>query len=697
MQDQSPPTHDRSTRSAHFFNYLHRYLALLRKCWWVVALTVALGLGFQAYRIYTAPMTYQSVARMIVSIKIQNLPTGAVYTEELSNFLGTQQALMKSGTVLNRAFERVQANKPDLAASPVDLQISVSPKTTIFNLVATGIDPEYTRAFLDACMEEYINLKKEMRMSTSETTLAGITAQLVSLERDLKKQEAELLDFQGSNSLVFLQEQGNSAGSYLVKLNQTFAVLKTELQLLNLLDLDQTLERQQKPTAVVAGDSSWNDAGSLNPLHSDYLKARQEIQLRKAELQEWSEVYRPKHPRIVSLNDEIARREKLLEIFRQQSLEQLENRRSSLALQMENLEREIKEWEVKSLEISRKMAEFERLRANKQRTQGLYDRLLAAMQTLDVDKDLSQESVTPLERASLARPARGNALQTMTIAGLLGLLAGVALLLLVDRFDDRPASFTDLQDMFDEHVLGQIPLQQVTKSKTKAGVPLVQPNDDRHTFVEAYRNVRSSLLYMATEGKRPRTIVVTSAIPGEGKSLTAANLAITMAQAGSRVVLVDADLRKGQLHQRFGVNASPGLEEVLAEGVPLAQALQPTPVSNLMFVPRGKTSRNPGELFLTQSTLDLIKELSAQHDYVIIDTAPVMAVDDVTSLAHHAEGVVFVLRARFTSARVARAALELLYQREADVLGLVFNGVQVGRSDYYYYKYKEYYTEYRSA
>ncbi|MBE0545469.1 MAG: polysaccharide biosynthesis tyrosine autokinase [Verrucomicrobia bacterium] len=696
MQDQTPRPHDRSTRSAQFFNYLHRYAALLRKCWWVLALTLIAGLGIQGYRLYTAPVTYLSVARMIVSIKIQNLPAGAVYTEELSNFLGTQQALMKSGTVVDRAMSRVRAALPNLNASPVDLQINVSPKTTIFNLIATGGEPEYTRAFLDACIEEYGNLKKEMRMSTSDTTLAGILAQLISLERDLMKQEAELLDFQASNSVVFLQEQGNSAGSYLVQLNQRHALLKTELQLLNLLDLDQNLDRQQREgTQLTASDASWTDGKSVVPLHADYLKARQEIQLRKAELQEWSEFLRPKHPRIIALNEEIARRERLLEIFKQQSLEQLDNRRNSLTLQMENLEREIEEWKVKSLEISGKMAEYERLRAKKQRTQGLYDRLLAARQTLDVDKDISQESVTVLERASIARPARGNALQSMTIAGLLGLLAGVAILLLVDRFDDRPASFTDLQDMFDEHVLGQIPLQAV--SNAKAGVLLIQPNDDRHTFVESYRNVRSSLLYMATEGKRPRTIVVTSAIPGEGKSLTAANLAITMAQAGSRVLLMDADLRKGQLHQRFKVNASPGLEEILSEGATLVEAVQPTPVANLMFLPRGKISRNPGELFLGQVTLNLLKELSAQYDYVVIDSAPVMAVDDVTSLAHHAEGVVFVLRASFTSARVARAALELLYQREVDVLGLVFNGVQIGRSDYYYYKYKEYYTEYRSA
>jgi uncharacterized protein involved in exopolysaccharide biosynthesis len=361
---------DRSVRSARFFNRLHRYKNVVRRLWWVLPLTIGIALGVQIYRLWQAPPAYVSVGRMIVSIKIQ-IPAGSVYTEELSNFLGTQVALMRSSTVQNRALERLRALKrelapPDQPPPPVELQITVSPKTTIFNLQAVGASREFTQVYLDACMEEYINLKKEMRTSTSETTLAGITDQLVALERQLKENEEDLIQFQASNSVVFLQEQGNSAGSYLVQLNRQLASLRTESQLLNLLDLDQNLERQQKKgDLATAGSDGSNADGGVNFLHSDYLKAKQEIQLRKAELQEWSEYLRPKHPRMLALAEEISRREKLLEIFRQQNVEQLDNRRNSINLQIQNLERESKEWETKSLEVSKKMAEYERIRANK--------------------------------------------------------------------------------------------------------------------------------------------------------------------------------------------------------------------------------------------------------------------------------------------------------------------------------------------
>jgi len=696
MQEQAPQTQSRSTRTARFLNYLHRYKNLLRRRWWVLPITLLIGLGIQAYRIINAPPTYFSIGRMIVSIQLQMSQTGSVYREELSNFLTTQVALMKSDTVQSRAVERVRRVKPNLPAVPVTLAASISPKTTIYVLQVVGSEPEYVTAYLAACMEEYTNLKKEMRATTSETTVDGIMKQLAVLEKELKNQEEELLSFQASNSVVVLEQQGNSAGSYLAQLNRQLADLKREFSLLTLLNLDQNLERQQKKDRLpVPTDDKSPESGQVVFLSQEYQKAKQEIQAKKFELLEWSEVLKPKHPRMIALNDEITRREKLVEVFKQQSIEQLENRRNSLAVQIQNLEQDFKKWEVTSLDVSTRMAHYDRLRADKKRTQDQYDRLLGAMQTLGVDKDINAESVTVLEKASPGRPARGNTAKALIIAGIIGLLGGIGLLLLVDRFDDRPASFTDLQDSFDEPVLGQIP-HQLSGDK-KSDIQLIEQDDERHAFVESYRNLRSSLLYMATEGKRPKIILVTSAIPSDGKSMTTANLAITMALSGSRVLLVDADLRKGRLHNQFGLKPAQGLNEVMTQELRWDQAVQPTTIPTLTLLPRGSLSRNPGEMFLSQKMRDLLKELAAQYDYVVIDTAPVMAADDVTSLSPHVEGVIFVIRAGYTSARVARAALDLLYQREVDVLGLVFNGVEINASEYYYYKYKDYYAETRTT
>jgi Mrp family chromosome partitioning ATPase len=321
--------------------------------------------------------------------------------------------------------------------------------------------------------------------------------------------------------------------------------------------------------------------------------------------------------------------------------------------------------------------------------------------------------------------------------------------MLLDRLDDRIGSLTELQELFREEVLGQIPRE---KSALRKGVPsLLQPRDERFAFVEAYRNLRSSLLYMSGSGQRPRTLLVTSSVPNDGKSLTSANLAITFASAGARVLLVDADLRKGSLHNRFGLGgALPGLSEVLVDEtgclkptdrfsqgadksangreellrvpdqfstasatpnqspldstvcVPSPDSnprwiswIQPTKVPNLFLLPRGETTHRASELFLNPLAVRFLAEAAGRYDFVILDTAPVMAADDVTSLAPHVDGVIFVVRAEHSSARVARAALDLLYLRHVRVLGLVFNAVRPASADYYYYyKYKDYHGSY---
>jgi succinoglycan biosynthesis transport protein ExoP len=700
MNDQgvNVPGADRATRSARFFSHVHRYKNLLRRYWWVLPLTAAIAVGVQLYRLMQLPPSFLSFASMIVNVKLTGITGASVYAEEMSNFLGTQVTLMKSDRVQQRAVERIRALKPELAAGPVLLHIVVPPKTTVFSLKAVGSHAEYTRAYLEACMEEYINLKKELRQSSSDITLAGIQEELTRAEKELRRGEEELLKFQSSNSVVLIQEQGGSAANYLVTLNRRLAEFKTEYQLLKKLNFDQSLEFQKTKPALAANpdsdDGNNNDASKLLTTGSEYLKVKQKLQLLRAQEKEMSEYLRPKHPKMIALSEEIAQNERLVGIFKEQSLEQLENRSKSLELQIENLEREIKDWEATSLDISARMALHQRIKSNIDRNRLQYENLQKMLQTVGVGKEIEPETVTILKGASPAIADRPNMFKMLGLGLAMGLIAGLLILLLLDRFDDRPNSFTELTELFDEPVLGQIPLQM---ARRKEDLQLIHADDDRHAFVEAYRNLRSSLHYMATEGKRPKLILVTSAIPGDGKSMTTANLAITMAQGGVRVLLVDADLRKGILHKKFNISATPGLSEILSQGLEWSKFVVATHAPNLSLLPRGNVSRNPGELFLTSQIQVRLKEMADLYDYVIIDSAPVMAADDVTSLSPHVEGVIFVVRARYTSARVVHAALELLAQREVDVLGLVFNGVEARAAEYYFYKYKDYYAVYPGA
>ena len=212
------------------------------------------------------------------------------------------------------------------------------------------------------------------------------------------------------------------------------------------------------------------------------------------------------------------------------------------------------------------------------------------------------------------------------------------------------------------------------------------------SFAESYRNVRSSIFFMPYEGPRPKTFLITSAVPNEGKSTVSANLAITMALSGARTLLIDADLRRGALRETFGISSRIGFAEVLKQEVNWQEVVVPTAYPNLFILPRGKTLPQPSEHLLRESTDTILKEIYSHYDYIMIDSSPVLAADDTTSLAPKIDATLFVVRLSYTSARLTRKALELLYNRQVNVPGVILNFVDTSLPEYYYYQYSEYYN-----
>src|SRR5256886_4322260 len=539
-------------------------------------------------------------------------------------------------------------------------------------------------------MQKYLDFKRGMREDRGHEITTGITEQLIQVEKDLRNGEDEMLEFQKQNNIGFIQEQGNSAAQYLVKLNQQYAQLKTEYDLLNLLDLDQNLDRAQSKNETSASQGADNQGlpfADVGP-EADYLKAKQQVQLLKAERETLAKDLRPNHPKIIKLNDEITKQEKLIQLFRADTLERLKTRRESIGKQMENLQGNIKEWEAKALDLSQRLAQFNRIKGKADRLKTLYDRLTNNLKDIDVSQVAGgEDQVSIMEMATAPISVRPGLIKSLLIGFGIGALAGLAILVLLDRIDDRMASFTEFQHHFSENVLGQIP-----KEKTKGKVDLLQPDDTRHVFAESYRNIRSSIFFMPYEGPRPKSFLVTSAVPSEGKSTVSANLAITMALSGARTLLIDCDLRRGALREAFGISSKIGFSEVLRQEVNWREVVVPTACETLFVLPRGKVLSQPSEHLLRDSTEALMREIYQYYDYVIIESSPILAADDTTSLAPKIDATLFVVRLSYTSARLTKKALELLYSRQVNVPGVILNFVDTSLPEYYYYQYSEYYS-----
>src|SRR5438552_6306619 len=194
---------------------------------------------------------------MILSGKL-NISQGAVYSEDTVNFYGTQIQLMQSAEVKRDAETLVRSTHPEMPPVRVDITVVQKPRTSIFELSAIGSTPEYTQAYLNAVMQKYLDFKKGRREEQGHSVISGITEQLIQTEKDLRTAEDEMLDFQKQNNIGFIQEEGNSAAAYLVRLNREYASLKTEYDLLNLLDLDQNWDRAQ--TKAGGSDTATGDA-----------------------------------------------------------------------------------------------------------------------------------------------------------------------------------------------------------------------------------------------------------------------------------------------------------------------------------------------------------------------------------------------------------------------------------------------------
>src|SRR6266851_2085416 len=676
--------------STAFITRLHRYKSLFLRRWWIPVLTICLGLFVEAFLIYQTPPSYQSTSKMMMAGKL-NIAQGAVYSEDAVNFYGTQIQLMQSAEVRRSAESLVRSAHPELQPVPVEIAVVQRPRTSIFELSAIVRTPDYTQAYLNAVMQKYLDFKKGMREDQGHNVTTAITEQLIQTEKDLRNAEDEMLEFQKENNNGFLQEEGNSAAAYLVRLNQQYAQLKTEHELLKLLDLDQNLDRAQakpepSPGAQAAGDTGmpFSDVGP----EGDYLKAKQAVQLLKADRDTLAQDLRPKHPKIIKLNDQIAKQENLIKLFRADTVEKLETRQQSIGKQMENLQTNIKEWEAKALDLSQRLAQFNRIKGKVDRLKTLYDRLTTNLKDIDVSQVTgSEDQVSIMEMATPPISVRPGLIKSLLIGFGIGALAGLAILILLDRIDDRMASFSEFQHHFSENILGQIP-----KEKTTGKVDLLQPDDARHVFAESYRNIRSSLFFMPYDGPRPKSFLVTSAVPSEGKSTVSANLAITMALSGARTLLIDCDLRRGALREAFGISSKIGFSEVLKQEVNWREVVVPTAYETLFVLPRGKTLSQPSEHLLRESTEALLKEIYQYYDYVIIDSSPVLAADDTTSLAPKIDATLFVVRLSYTSARLTKKALELLYNRQVNVAGMILNFVDTSLPEYYYYQYSEYYN-----
>ncbi len=669
---------------------LIRYRTLFRKYWWIVAFASALGLGIASWYVASQKTAYVSSGRMMVSGRVA-MPDTATFSEEMTYFMATQGELMKDEAVRTRAEAHVRTHSPETPVTPVDLIVKAIPGTSIFHLSAVGVEPRYPQKFLDAVMHEYIATRREMRSQKGEFTAGEIDDEIERVKTELRAEEEKLLAFQRENKTGFLEQEGNAAAAYLSKLNTRLAELKNESQLQGLLELDHQMVRDRPKPAGAQPD--FQESDPRTPVASgpmlEYERARQKIELLRSERASYARDLTAKHPIMVELDEQIAQQQQLMDIFRRQSAEDLRRRRDATSLEIRNLQTTIKDWEAKAAANSERLTQYSALQAEVGRLRLQLDSLGKSKGSVDLTRNVDQEIISIRQKASVAEPVRVNVVMALTVGVVLGLLGGLLCLVVIDPFDDRIESVVDFQAHFPDRVLAHIP--HAVSAVGTVDVDPLTPDDARHAFVESFRSLRSSLFFLPVDGPAPKIFLITSAAPNEGKSTVALNFAITMAMFDVRILLVDGDLRRGALHKALGLPNEQGFADVLNGDASLQRVVKPTRVRNLSLLSCGTRPPNPGELFLSTDTDRFLKAAAAQFDYVIIDSAPITAADDTSCLAPKVDATLFVFRMGSSSVRASTKSLEVLRDRQANIIGLICNAVAESMQEYSYYRYPEYY------
>jgi succinoglycan biosynthesis transport protein ExoP len=688
--------------STQFFGKIRvqfrRYVGVVQRIWWLLPLTVSIGMLIAAVVIFQSPPAFMSISQMTMpgQLALDQGSSSAYSEDRTEDFNGTQKEDMNDPQVLNKAAQRVAALHPELPPMKADFTVMVKPGTENFILTATSPSPVYSQAFLDAAMDEYLNFKKAQLYKRTDDTADAINEEMKKLDKEMADNDAAMLTFEKNNDVSFLEKESNSGGSYLVNLNQQLDALTTEYNLLGMQDVDETLDRQQAAmqaaTANPADGTSKGDTAlfAYGPI-ADYQKARQELAAEQAQLADMSTRLKPEHPQILALNESIKQTESLIGTLKTESAEELKTHRSSVGIQIKNLNALIAAQRDKTLQLSVPLAEYTRLKTVSDRTKSEYDRELATRGNVEITKNVTEDSLVVKDQASLAESVRPGVFKVMILGILAGLVIGLIVIFVLDKMDDRISSLLELQTLFPEPLLGQIPKEALDSEGA-----LLKPGDERQAFIEAFRTLRSSLIFLPVEGERPKTFVITSALPDEGKTTVSSNLAVTLAFSGAKVLLIDADMRSGKVSHLFGAQGAVGLSNVLTKKLPWKEAVSATWIDNLYLMPCGPAVQNTAEHLLGKVTDEFIKNVYSEFDYVLFDSPPVIILDDTLSLSPKIDATLFVLRFDQSSTRASRRALELLHSRQANVIGLVVNGVALSETEYNYnYSYRQYGTKYQ--
>lgn len=548
-------------------------------------------------------------------------------------------------------------------------------------------DPVLAAKITNTLAQAYIEQNLDTKLKAVKGAVRWLNDRIVAEREKVEKAEQALLAYKSRHSIVtdFTSDVEKITAQKLAHLNT---------QIVDAESVRVEAETRYNQALALKGTPDMLDS-IPEVLNNDLIQQikSMEVELYKR-ISELSKKYGQKHPQMVAIQAELKTLQKRKTYEVKRVVNSLNNEYRVARAKEESLKAALAKQRKESLDLNQKAIEYGVLQREVESTRQMYQLLINRFKETSLTEDMNTGNIRVLDRAEVPKsPVKPRKQRNILIAVLFGLAGGLGLAFFLEYLDNTIKDPEDIKRYLNIPYLGPVPVIVPNDNPGKDIPPeMVVLNSPKSTASEAYRGIRTGILFSSAEFE-PQVIMVTSSGPQEGKTITSSNLAITMAQSGNKVVLLDCDLRRPRVNKLFGISRNRGVTNLLVEKTDLKLTVFNTSIPNLHVIPSGPIPPNPSEILGSKRMEELIEVLRKNFTRIIIDTPPITAVTDAALLGKLSDGVVLVVRANRTVRDMAKTGLEQLTAVGAKMLGVVLNGVGMGRGSYYYYQYYYYYGD----
>lgn len=660
-------------------------LAVLRERKWYIIITFLLIVGatilytLNTTKIYTAVATMEAQGRTV-----SEHGSGRIVTSEEMN---TQVGILESANIIQRVAQRLGGSELRTFMAPYEQSGAltaaeilarnrkIQPRRASFliNIAYSHPNPEMAARVANIFVEEYISYNISQKISENLRSNQVLEEQARSQLEKVEEVQRRMISLQEQAGTVAINRASDYESQVFIRLTET------RTQALNALreiethwEQIQNAQEQNKPLTNLP---------FINQL-TLVTELQHKISQLEIDRSSYSERYGPMHPTMRQISEQLRSANDELSKALASAVEKTRNELDRSRRSMEDLEREAKRQEDRLLEISKLAVEYRSLEDELSVQRNIYAGIVNSMRLTTLSGGLENPNARPLDQAFPPRSPSSPRVLINVAAGIFGgLLAGVGLAFLISFLDDRVKSTFDVERIVGLSVMGLIP--RIKSSRPQEKSKAVFSNLD-NLATESFRTIYSSLK-IHPEGKNAKVLVITSTIPGEGKSFLATNLALTFAHNGQKTLLIDCDLRMPNVAKSLSLNNKTGLITYVNGESSLEESTQENAFPNLDIMASGGQTRNPLPILNSEKFQELLKDLAQKYDKIILDTPPIAPVSDALNMIPYADGVIYAMKFNLVKKRTARQSIKRLLETNATVFGAVLNDVQARGAGYYLY------------